>query len=137
MDDQDSNDVQVISESKEEELREKLREEIIQEMREVQAAPDSLDAAATKPGFFARELSEEEKQAVASSDEFMDFVERSSKIVERALDIEYDILADYGMDINSDEDDQTGRRMKEVVQFYDDRWSKKRVISDLHFSHKV
>lgn len=134
-DENETNNVQVISESKEQEIREKIRNEILEEMKEVQAPADA--DRGEKHGFFARELSEEEKQAISASHEFLDFIERSSKIVERALDIEYDILADYGMDVNGDDEDETGRRLKEVVQFYDERWSKKRMISDIHFSYKV
>ncbi|TGZ77402.1 WD40 repeat-like protein [Ascodesmis nigricans] len=133
-DENETNNVQVISESKEQEIREKIRNEILEEMKEVQAPADA--DRGEKHGFFARELSEEEKQAISASHEFLDFIERSSKIVERALDIEYDILADYGMDVNGDDEDETGRRLKEVVQFYDERWSKKRMISDIHFSYK-
>jgi dynein intermediate chain, cytosolic len=65
-------------------------------------------------------------------------VERSSKVVERALDEDYDVLADYGLVTdNAGDEEISGRRIKEVLQFYDERWSKKRMISDLHFSPKV
>jgi len=76
----------------------------------------------------------------------MDFVERSSKVIERALDEEYDILADYALSGENgveDDDDEYGntrgkgrRRVKEIAQFYDERWSKKRMISDISFSPK-
>lgn len=73
----------------------------------------------------------------------MDFVERSSKVIERALDQEYDILADYALSgqtgIEDDDDEYRGkgrRRVKEIAQFYDERWSKKRMISDINFSPK-
>jgi dynein intermediate chain len=55
-------------------------------------------------------------------------------------------MADYalgGVDVN-DEDEgygssggKKGRRIKEIAQFWDERWSKKRMISDLDFSTKV
>ena len=83
-----------------------------------------------------------------SSEEFLDFVDRSSKVIERALDQEYDVLADYAVDelkgLDDDEDEgyassrgRKGRRMKEVAQFYEDRWCRKRMISDINFSPKV
>lgn len=117
-------------------MRESIRREILDEMREIQQSVDDLDGR-SKTGFFARELSEEERAAVSASEEFLEFIERSSKIVERALDIEYDVLADYGIDSNGDSEDATGRRLKQLIQFYDERWSKKRMISDIHFSPKV
>ncbi|RPA77882.1 WD40 repeat-like protein [Ascobolus immersus RN42] len=118
----------------EEELRERIRNEIEEELKALQL--ENANNAA-KDGFFTRELSEEEKAAIYTSEEFMDFVERSSKVVERALDEDYDVLADYGMVIdNAGEEEISGRRIKEVLQFYDERWSKKRMISDLHFSPK-
>ena len=126
-------------------LREQLRAEIEEELRLIQ---ENATQANGKPltmgvgangGFFARELSDEERSAVVKSEDFVEFLERSSKVVERALDLdmEYDILADYGQGLNGDEDAQSGRRIKEVARFYDERWSKKRMISDLHYSPKV
>lgn len=117
-------------------MRESIRQEILEEMKEIQQSVDDVGGQ-SKPGFFARELSEEERAAVSASEEFLEFIERSSKIVERALDMEYDILADYGIDSNGDSEDATGRRLKQLIQFYDERWSKKRMISDIHFSPKV
>lgn len=74
----------------------------------------------------------------------MEFVERSSKVIERALDQEYDILADYALQGGAGMDDDDvygttggkGRRVKQIAQFYDERWSKKRMISAIDFSPK-
>ncbi|KAF4625864.1 hypothetical protein G7Y89_g12300 [Cudoniella acicularis] len=135
--------------TREEELRENIRKEIEEELRATREL--SIDGPLKSPtqksaNFPARVLTTEELNAVTSSDEFMDFVERSSKVIERALDQEYDILADYalsgatGMDDDGDEYGNTRgkgrRRVKEVAQFYDERWSKKRMISDINFSPK-
>lgn len=95
--------------------------------------------------FPARILTNEELNAVTSSEDFMEFVERSSKVIERALDQEYDVLADYGLSGangvgDDDEYGNTGgrgrRKIKEIAQFYDERWSKKRMISAIDFSPK-
>ena len=125
-------------------LRVQLRKEIEEELQLIQnnagANGKPLTAGVGGSGsIFARELTDEEKGAVLKSEDFVDFLERSSKVVERALDLdmEYDILADYGQGVNGDEETQSGRRIKEVARFYDERWSKKRMISDLHFSPKV
>ncbi|KAI1375509.1 WD40 repeat-like protein [Hypoxylon crocopeplum] len=135
---------------REEELRQNLRLEIEEELKAARElitdGPLQTSSVATS-NFPARALSGEELAAVVASDDFVVFVERSTKVIERALDIsnEYDILTDYSLqayDIE-DEDEQAGntggkgrRRVKEVVQFYDDRWSKKRMISSIDFSPK-
>ncbi|KAI1503257.1 cytoplasmic dynein-like protein 1 intermediate chain 2 [Biscogniauxia marginata] len=135
---------------KEEELRQNLRKEIEEELK---AARDLVTDGVLQTGsvatsnFPARALSNEELAAVTASDDFLDFVERSTKVIERALDVsnEYDILTDYSLQAHDieDDDEQAGntggkgrRRVKEVVQFYDDRWSKKRMVSSIDFSPK-
>ncbi|KAF7116273.1 hypothetical protein CNMCM5793_004349 [Aspergillus hiratsukae] len=126
-----------------EEIRRKLRREIEEELQATQQqAVDGLGAQATNLRYPLRTLDEDELKAVTSSEDFLDFVERSAKVIERALDEEYDVLADYqlgGGDGDLEEDDEHGRKrksIKEVCQFWDERWSKKRMISDLSFSPK-
>lgn len=41
------------------------------------------------------ELTEEEKTSIITAPEFMDFVEQSSKILQRALNDNYDYIRDY------------------------------------------
>ena len=132
---------------REEELRQNLRREIEEELK---VAKDlSLDVPIpTGPSKFpARGLTDEETNAVTASEDFLEFVERSSKVIEKALDQDYDVLADYaldGADVESDEDEgfgssrgKKGRRVRQIAQFYDERWSRKRMISDVNFSPKV
>ncbi|CZT00443.1 probable cytoplasmic dynein intermediate chain [Rhynchosporium agropyri] len=132
-----------------EELRESLRREIEEELKATRDLVVDGPPRTSQNGvanFPARALTNEELNAVTSSDDFMDFVERSSKVIERALDQEYDILADYALSGQKgveDDDDEYGntrgkgrRRVKEVTQFYDERWSKKRMVSDINFSPK-
>ena len=133
---------------REEELRRNLRREIEEELKAVKD-PEAADALPTTQARYpSRELTSEELNAVVVSEDFVDFVERSSRVIEKALDQEYDVLVDYGLEavegLNEEEDEgyasskgRRGRRMKEVAQFYDERWSKKRMISDLRFSPKV
>jgi len=133
---------------REEELRQNLRREIEEELKAVKEPETNGAAAAAQPKYPARALTEEELNAVTSSEDFLDFVDRSSKVIEKALDQDYDVLVDYGMDglrgVDEEEDEgyasskgRKGRRMKEVTQFYDERWSRKRMISDLGYSPKV
>ncbi|KAL1963859.1 hypothetical protein VTN77DRAFT_7791 [Rasamsonia byssochlamydoides] len=127
---------------RDEEIRERLRKEIEEELQATkQATQDGPLAPSTQLRYPLRTLTEDELNAVTSSEEFLDFVERSSKVIERALDEEYDILADYEMGVNGEEEeeDEYGKKrrgIKEVAQFWDERWSKKRQISDLSFSPK-
>ena len=44
---------------------------------------------------FSIELSEEERTSIVTAPEFLDFVEQSSKIVQRALNDAYDYIRDY------------------------------------------
>ncbi|KFY33902.1 hypothetical protein V494_07220 [Pseudogymnoascus sp. VKM F-4513 (FW-928)] len=136
---------------REEELRQNLRKEIEEELK---AARDSISDGPIKPAsqsdaaanFPLRALTEEELAAIKESDDLQDFLERSCKVIERALDQEYDVLADYahnnslGMDDEDDENDNVAgkgrRKVKQVAQFYDERWSKKRMISSINFSPK-
>jgi dynein intermediate chain len=129
---------------REEEIREKLRSEIEEELR---ATKEFIDNGTHKPSTTAlttRTLTDEELNAVTHSDDFVDFLDRSTKVIEKALG-EYDILTDYTLQINDHEDEEghqgnTGgkgrRKVREVAQFYDERWSKKRMVSSIDFSPK-
>jgi dynein intermediate chain, cytosolic len=131
---------------REEELRQNIRKEIEEELKATRdmvqdGAINSHSLQTTK--FPA--LTVEEINAVAQSEEFLDFVEKSARVIERALDEEYDILTNYtlqGQEVEDEDDDNgnTGgkgkRRVKEVAQFFDERWSKKRMISGIDFSPK-
>ncbi|KAM5457573.1 hypothetical protein MaudCBS49596_000770 [Microsporum audouinii] len=130
---------------KDEEIRDNLRKEIEEELK---LAKDWANGGSTSTSnqlrYPLRTLTADELNAVTSASEFLDFVERSSKVIERALDEEYDVLADYalggvGAEDEDDEEYGTGRKkrdLKEVTQFFDERWSKKRMISDISFSPK-
>ncbi|KAM3532145.1 hypothetical protein MY4038_004162 [Beauveria bassiana] len=133
---------------REEELRQKIRDEVEEELRATrERLADGAEAQqSSATNYPIRELTSEELGAVTRSDEFVEFLEQSTKVIERAIDQEtYDILTDYslqGKDLDK-EDDETGNtggrgqtRIKQVAQFYDERWSKKRMISSIDFSPK-
>lgn len=127
-----------------EEIRNKLRKEIEDEVQASQKSKEdeSVDQS-SQLRYPLRTLSDEELNAVTTSDDFFDFVERSTRVIERTLDEDYDVLADYelgGLDGAMEDDEGYGkkkRNIKEVSQFWDERWSKKRMITDLSFSPKV
>ncbi|GAM90499.1 hypothetical protein ANO11243_085430 [Dothideomycetidae sp. 11243] len=122
-------------------LRAQLRKEIEEELRAVKGE----EPVTQEERFPARQLTAEELSAVTGSEDFLEFVERSSKVIERALEEEYDVLADYAMRGTGagDEDEEggttrgrRGRRVKEVMQFQDEKWTKRRMLSDLDFSQR-
>ncbi|ROV87745.1 hypothetical protein VSDG_09719 [Cytospora chrysosperma] len=131
---------------KEEELRQKLRQEIEEELqaaKDLTAEGDVKNAILPTSSFATRTLTNDELNAIVSSDEFFDFFDRSTKVIEKALD-QYDVLTDYtlGAQDLEDEDEQGNfggkgrRKVKEIRQFYDERWSKKRMVSSIDFSPK-
>ncbi|KAK5111052.1 hypothetical protein LTR62_005427 [Meristemomyces frigidus] len=129
-------------ELEEESIRQRLRVEIEEELRALELEDKTVP---DKDRFPVRSLQPEELNVVTSSNDFLDFVERSSKVIERALDEEYDLLADYAQlnsldSVNDADDDYTGRRgrrIKEIASFpLTDQMGTKRMISSLDFSPK-
>jgi dynein intermediate chain, cytosolic len=135
-------------EIEQERIRAELRKEIEEEVRSAldRTKPETGQQAQEGERYPMRTLSEEELEAVLHSSEFVDFVDKSTKVMERALDEDYDILVDYTQGSGSlDDEDETygkgrlrrGRRVKQISQFWDEKWSKRRMISDIGFSPKV
>ncbi|KAK9761723.1 hypothetical protein K7432_013149 [Basidiobolus ranarum] len=123
----------------EEEIREKVQAEREKEDKLKLAALEEERAKQHKETEIAsivRELSEEEKQAILASNEFVDFVDQSSKIIERALNEKYDFMIDYTLGHDADGDESSGNRVKFFCSFYDDKWSKNRSITDVAWSPK-
>uniref|UniRef100_A0A4W4HCW0 Cytoplasmic dynein 1 intermediate chain 1 n=1 Tax=Electrophorus electricus TaxID=8005 RepID=A0A4W4HCW0_ELEEL len=83
-----------------------------------------------------QELTEEEKQQLLHSEEFVIFFERSIRVMERALAEDSNIFFDYsGQDLEDKEGDlQGGSSLSFSRLFYDERWSKHRVITCLDWS---
>ncbi|KAK3532405.1 hypothetical protein QTP86_016688 [Hemibagrus guttatus] len=89
----------------------------------------------TKEGY-PRELTEEEKQQVLHSEEFVIFFDRSIRVMERALAEDSNIFFDYsGRDLEDKEGDLQGGSILSFNRlFYDEHWSKHRVITCLDWS---
>ncbi|XP_015123662.1 cytoplasmic dynein 1 intermediate chain isoform X15 [Diachasma alloeum] len=83
-----------------------------------------------------RELSEEEKQMLILSEDFQKFLDRTSRIVERALAESVDIYADYTGTLDGDEgmDEKSHQRLWLNRSFYDERWSRNRCVTSLDWS---
>uniref|UniRef100_A0A674CH89 Dynein cytoplasmic 1 intermediate chain 1b n=1 Tax=Salmo trutta TaxID=8032 RepID=A0A674CH89_SALTR len=82
------------------------------------------------------ELTEEEREQILHSEDFLVFFERSVSVVERALAEEGDIFFDYsGRDLEDKEGDmQGGSNLSFNRVFHDDHWSKHRVVTCLDWS---
>ncbi len=133
-------------ESRLEEIRSHLRKEIEEQVKvEAELAATNVSSSA-QPRHPLRTLTSDEAHAVTSSDDFISFLERSTKVIERALDDDYDLLVDYSTshdheDGVSDEERFPNSRssrgsyaIQETQQFFDPNQSRKRQISDLQFS---
>uniref|UniRef100_A0A8C5MH14 Dynein cytoplasmic 1 intermediate chain 1 n=1 Tax=Leptobrachium leishanense TaxID=445787 RepID=A0A8C5MH14_9ANUR len=83
-----------------------------------------------------RELTEEEKQQAIHSEEFLIFFDRTIRVIERALAEDSNIFFDYsGRDLEDKEGDiQAGANLSFNRQFYDEHWSKHRVVTCLDWS---
>lgn len=132
---------------REEQIRQNIRTEVEEELKELHnlGIDDTERQKQQKHHDLpVRNLTGVELDAVTSSSDFLDFIDKSSKVVERALEEEYNVLADYRLGLNGgDEEDgeygahgRKGTRIRQVIQFYDERWSKKRMITDVGFSPK-
>uniref|UniRef100_A0A8C7GXR0 Cytoplasmic dynein 1 intermediate chain 1 n=1 Tax=Oncorhynchus kisutch TaxID=8019 RepID=A0A8C7GXR0_ONCKI len=116
-------------------------EEEDEEITELKPDPESdqqeeEDTKEMKEGYPCRELTEEEKQQILKSEEFLSFFDCSIRVMERALAQDSDIFFDYsGRDLDDKEGDlQGGSSLALSRLFYDEHWSKHRVITCLDWS---
>jgi len=103
---------EVVKRRVDEEVRKEIERLRIDEQREKEDEFNRLEAEKEVPGTFrtiTRDvmliivITEEEQVRILTSDTFHDFLSRSSKIVERALDEDYDVLVDYTMDVEANQ----------------------------------
>uniref|UniRef100_A0A4W4GCZ7 Uncharacterized protein n=1 Tax=Electrophorus electricus TaxID=8005 RepID=A0A4W4GCZ7_ELEEL len=111
-------------------------EEEDEELTVVKPKLESDELEDDPPEEHPRELTEEEKQQIAHSEDFLVFFDRSIRVVERALAEDSDIFFDYsGRDMEDREGDmQAGLNLSFNRQFYDEQWSKRRVVTCLDWS---
>ncbi|XP_019724414.1 dynein cytoplasmic 1 intermediate chain 1a isoform X7 [Hippocampus comes] len=83
-----------------------------------------------------RELTEEERQQILHSSEFQNFFDCSIRVMERALAESGDIFFDYGGRALEDKEGDLagGSSLSFTRLFYDDHWSKHRVVTCLDWS---
>ncbi|KAK9319277.1 WD40-repeat-containing domain protein [Lipomyces orientalis] len=129
-----------------EKVRERLRREIEEELwpQQKRDSPNVECEPSAARSINMKDLRPEEKSELLQSEEFLQFIERSSKIVERVLDDDYDILVDYASGFEDKEyvripyfsGSQSEGMVKQVTQFFSDRWSSNRTITAIDWSPK-
>jgi len=124
------------SEDEFEVMEEAATEEVLAESIEASKLVDKEDEDEDKQQIdqIIRELTEEEKDVVQSSEGFQHFFFRSSKIVERALSHNIDIFTEY--DSQVEETSEVDKSMKLTINrtFSDERWSRRRMVTSLDWS---
>ncbi|XP_050466488.1 cytoplasmic dynein 1 intermediate chain-like isoform X13 [Cataglyphis hispanica] len=108
------------------------------QVKEVQPAVTQVEQEKEKekPKKEVRELSEEEKQMIILSEDFQRFLDRTSRIVERALGESVDIYTDYTgtMDGEDGMDEKNHQRLWLNRSFICERWSRNRCVTSMDWS---
>ncbi|XP_034942608.1 cytoplasmic dynein 1 intermediate chain isoform X3 [Chelonus insularis] len=83
-----------------------------------------------------RELSEEEKQMIILSEDFQRFLDKTSRLAERALAESVDIYTDYTGTLDGEEgmDEKNHQRLWLNRSFYCERWSRNRCVTSMDWS---
>lgn len=110
--------------------RKQLDAEIAEEKR---LAEEQLEAER------ARGLSGEKLSSVFANPAFVDFLEQSSKVVQRALSDSYDYLRDYTITTDASREEEEGKRAKVRLlgTWQDQQWGKGRSVTGVDWSPKV
>jgi dynein intermediate chain len=113
-----------------EQERQQLDREIAEEKRLAQLAQDET----LKKG-----LSPPELETIFSSTKFTEFLEDSTKVVQRALSESYDYLRDYTIVDDEGREDAEGRkqRVRLLGSWRDEGWGKGRSVTAIDWSPKV
>ncbi|RKP08796.1 WD40-repeat-containing domain protein [Thamnocephalis sphaerospora] len=83
-----------------------------------------------------RELSEDEKKNILTSDEFADFVDYSTKVIERALNEKYDFMKDYTVVQDEENDAEASNTVKLACTFHSEKLCQNRSVTDVNWSLK-
>ncbi|GJN90008.1 hypothetical protein Rhopal_003003-T1 [Rhodotorula paludigena] len=126
------------------ETADELRARIIAELEAERVALDAeiqrerALAAAELEAERARGLSGAQLESVFHSAGFADFLEQSSKVVQRALSDSYDYLRDYAVSSDERRDEAEGQRAKVRLlgSWVDKQWGKGRSVTGVDWSPK-
>ncbi|WAR04983.1 DC1I2-like protein [Mya arenaria] len=82
-----------------------------------------------------KEMSEDEKNSILVSEDFRYFIDHTSRVIERALD---EVAVDFDYSRTGDDDlanqNLAGERLKLNREFFDERWSKHRIVTSMDWS---
>ncbi|CEG70977.1 Putative WD40 repeat-like protein [Rhizopus microsporus] len=121
----------------EEEIRKQITEEFEQrEKQKIAQLEEEIKRLEQEKHEEIKELTEEEAKVIQKSQEFIDFVDTSTKLVERALNEKYDFMKDYTLGIDVEQDENSGKHVKFVCNFWDEKWCKNRSVTDVNWSLK-
>ncbi|KAI9307248.1 WD40-repeat-containing domain protein [Cunninghamella echinulata] len=121
----------------EEEIRQQILDEIELKEKQKQAQlEEERKRAEQEKADEYQDLTEDERKLILAAPEFLDFVDNSSKVVERALNEKYDFMKDYTLGVDIENDENSGKRVKFVCEFWDDKWAKNRSVTDVDWSSK-
>jgi len=98
-------------------------------------APEDVQAPEEELPPPVPELTEDEKTAIMKTDDFAKFLDRTTRVVERAMSENVDIFLDYtGTEENEEGGLSEGEKLKLSRQFFDERWSKYRTVTCMDWS---
>lgn len=128
---EEENDNDVNTRNKNQESQDKNKEKELEKT-------ENGDKDETKAVPEVKTISEEEKQAILASDAFAQFFDRTSRMIERALNDPYDVTVNYSGGDLGDDENQAGanERVSLKLKFSDERWSVHRAITSMNWSPK-
>lgn len=121
------------NEESQEQLIARLRAEIEAETRIKETEEETATANIEAPIVQVPNLSDIEKEELLKSAELSQFLGRSSKVLERALYDEFDILVDYTRDVETDRLEASKGSLQEIVRFSGER-TKRRMVTSIDWS---
>merc|ERR1719427_12814 len=127
--------VQQESDDEFEKMEQVATEEVATEIRKIAEGGDDSDGEKKQElDKNMRELSQEEKQSIESSENYLNFIGKSSKFIERVLSEKIDLFTEY--DSKIEESSEVDKSMKLTLNriFSDERWTKRRIVTSLDWS---
>jgi len=109
-------------------------QEVQEEKTQEEDTPENTEPE--KP--ILQELPPHEREALFADKDFGNFIDFSSKLIERAIyvDQKYDIMVDYAMTDGQDDLKGRAREVRLLNKFHDERWTKHRAVTDIAWSPK-
>ncbi|KNE61250.1 hypothetical protein AMAG_06997 [Allomyces macrogynus ATCC 38327] len=97
------------------------------------ADESDLDAAEAE---LLKDLTDEEKKMIMSSSPFRDFVDHSSRLLEKAINIsqQFDFMRDYTIDTNMIDDDQDQSPVKLMSDFFCEQYTRGRTVTSMSWN---